>query len=79
MYYGAMRRNQRLIIDIGGVGWSQSMGCSILKILTNFDLCPFLTSWARINFQSLNGHMMGIRLGYIFPMNTAPYQYVWIG
>jgi hypothetical protein len=40
------------------------MGCSILKNLTNFDLCPSLTFLAVINLQSLNGPMMHIRPDY---------------
>ena len=35
--YGVTWRNQKTIVDIDGVGCSQSTGCSILKILRNFD------------------------------------------
>lgn len=65
-----------MITDIDGVGQSQCMGCSILKNLTNFDLCPSLTFFAVINFQSLNGPMMHIRLGYIISIIITSNHFV---
>jgi hypothetical protein len=47
-----------IIVDIDRVGWSQSMGYSILKILRNFDFYKSLLFFALIDSQSLNGIMM---------------------
>lgn len=47
-----------IVVDIDGVGWSPRMGCSILKILRNFDFCKPLSFHAHIDNQSLNGSMV---------------------
>lgn len=76
MYCRVAWRNQWMNSDIDGVRWSQSMGCLIMKILRNFDVCRSLTFFALINSQSLNDHMMHRRLGYFFPMNITPSPFV---